>query len=105
LDEVTQLLSSINSTFVSAEAPRQLNISPSHAKELSMDIKYSTTNTLPTLESIFNGAQEQAEKLLASDIYPRFVKHQVTTSATLALSGSRERFAGLGDCFCLTDPG
>jgi len=56
------------------------------------------------LETIFVGAQEQVEKLLAEDIYPRFVKHQVTTSATLALADHRERFQGLGDCFCLTDP-
>ena len=44
------------------------------------------------------------EKLLASDIYPRFVKHQVTAAATMALADHRERYQGLGDCFCMTDP-
>jgi PAS domain S-box-containing protein len=44
------------------------------------------------------------EKLLASDIYPRFVKHQVTATATMALADHRERYQGLGDCFCITDP-
>lgn len=65
----------------------------------------ASQSTLPGLESIFDGAQEHIQKLLAADIYPRFVKYQLTTSATIALSDSRERFQGLGDCFCLTDPG
>jgi PAS domain S-box-containing protein len=60
--------------------------------------------TLPSLETIFLGAQEHVEKLLASDIYPRFVKHQVTATATMALADHRERYQGLGDCFCMTDP-
>ncbi len=38
------------------------------------------------------------------DMYPRFVKYQVTAQATLALADHREKFQGLGDCFCLTDP-
>jgi hypothetical protein len=56
------------------------------------------------MENIFNGAQDHIEKLLAGDIYPRFVKHQITTSATVALGNDKSRFQGLGDCFCLTDP-
>lgn len=56
------------------------------------------------MESIFAGAQEHVENILQGDIYPRFVKHQVTTSAATALSDNRSTYQGLGDCFCLTDP-
>ncbi|TGO55949.1 hypothetical protein BCON_0084g00170 [Botryotinia convoluta] len=104
IDEATRLLSTIYSTFVSSEAPKQINISNSHARRLSHDIKSATNNILPGLEDIFNGSQEQIEKLLASDLYPRFVKHQVTASATMASANDKERYPGLGDCFCLTDP-
>ncbi|KAH7312973.1 hypothetical protein BKA65DRAFT_467270 [Rhexocercosporidium sp. MPI-PUGE-AT-0058] len=104
LDELTQLLGSIHSTYTSADAPRQINISHSQIKHVSADIKQATNLTLPALESIFTDAQHHVEKLLASDIYPRFVKHQVTTQASLALADHREKFQGLGDCFCLTDP-
>ncbi|APA06158.1 hypothetical protein sscle_01g009280 [Sclerotinia sclerotiorum 1980 UF-70] len=104
IDEATRLLSTIHSTFISSEAPRQINISSSHTRELSHDIKNATYNVLPGLQDIFNESQEQIEKLLASDLYPRFVRHQVTASATMALANDRERYPGLGDCFCLTDP-
>ncbi|KUJ16946.1 uncharacterized protein LY89DRAFT_616615 [Mollisia scopiformis] len=104
LDEVTQTLASIHNTYTSPEAPRQVNISHHLIKRVSADIRQSTQFTLPTLDSIFINAQEHVEKLLASDIYPRFVKHQVTAQATMALADHRERFQGLGDCFCLTDP-
>jgi len=52
------------------------------------------------MESIFAGSQEHVEKLLATDIYPRFVKYQITTSATLAFPDDKSRFQDLGDCFC-----
>jgi superfamily I DNA and RNA helicase len=104
LDEVTQILSTIHTTYTSSDAPRQINLSHSNIKRLSTDIKQTTGLVLPGLESIFVGAQQHVEKLLADDTYPRFVKHQVTASATAALADHRERFAGLGDCFCMTDP-
>lgn len=104
MDEVTQLLGSIHSTYTSPDAPRQINLSHCHIKHVSANIKQATNLTLPALESIFDGAQEHIQKLLANDIYPRFVKHQVTAQASLALADHRERFQGLGDCFCLTDP-
>ena len=105
LDELTTTLSSIHSTYTSSEAPRQINISHSLTKRISSDVRQSAHFILPSLESIFAGATDHVEKLLATDIYPRFVRHQVTAVATAALADHRERFQGLGDCFCLTDPG
>lgn len=60
--------------------------------------------TVPAMDDIFVDAQDHIEKLVASDVYPRFVKHQVTVSAALALTQSKKTYKGLGDCFCLTDP-
>jgi phototropin len=97
-------LGSIHATYTSPDAPRQINVSHSHIKRLSADIKQATQLTIPGLERIFRDAQEHVEKLLDSDIYPRFVKHQVTATATMALADHRERYQGLGDCFCITDP-
>ncbi len=104
MDEVSRTLGDIHATYTAPDAPRQINISPYTAKAISADIKQVTQSILPSLETIFLDAQENIEKLLASDIYPRFVKHQITAEATMALADHRERFAGLGDCFCLTDP-
>ncbi|PQE28910.1 hypothetical protein CJF30_00003944 [Rutstroemia sp. NJR-2017a BBW] len=104
LDETQRLLSSIYGTYIASEAPHQINISSTDARRLSRDIKSATQSILPSLEDIFNPSQAHIEKLLATDMYPRFVKHQVTASATMALASDRDRFPGLGDCFCITDP-
>jgi phototropin len=104
LDEVTQLLSDIHTTYTSPDAPQQINIPYNLTKQVTGDIKQSTNHIIPSLETVFTGAQEHVERLLAGDIYPRFVRHQVTASATMALADHRERYPGLGDCFCLTDP-
>ncbi|KAA6411942.1 MAG: regulator of g, partial [Lasallia pustulata] len=104
LDELTKTMSEIYRSFTSVEAPRQLNLPSTMMKRMNADIKTTTLTTLPAMELIFSDAQENVEKLLATDIYPRFVKHQITASAVKALSLDRDKYAGLGDCFCLTNP-
>ena len=104
LDEMTKIMSDIHRSYTSTEAPRQLNLAPNVLKRMNADIKQTTQSTLPALELVFSDAQESIEKLLAADVYPRFVKYQVTMSAVKALSMDRGKYAGLGDCFCLTNP-
>lgn len=97
-------MSEIYRSFTSVEAPRQLNLSQGIMKTMNMDIKETTLTTLPAMELIFSDAQQFIENVLATDIYPRFVKHQITVSAAKALASGRTKFGGLGDCFCLTSP-
>ena len=97
-------MTEIYRSFTSPEAPRQLNLSAPLMKRMNMDIKQTTSTTLPAMELIFSDAQDRVEGLLAADVYPRFVKHQMTLSAERALASGRSRYGGLGDCFCLTDP-
>lgn len=104
LDELTQLLGEIHSKFTGVDASRQINIPGALSKRIATDIKAQTHSAIPGLDEIFREAQDQIENLLATDIYPRFVQHQVTISATLALTEDASRYQGLGDCFCLTDP-
>jgi phototropin len=104
LDELTKTVSEIHRKFTAPDAPKQLNLSHSMMKQMNADIKMTSLTTLPAMELMFADSQEEIESLLSTDIYPRFVKHQMTTSAVKALSGDRGRFAGLGDCFCLTNP-
>ncbi|MCJ1245706.1 hypothetical protein MMC30_002910 [Trapelia coarctata] len=104
LDELTKIMSEIYRSFTSPEAPRCLNIEKQLLQQMNADIKTTTLNTLPAMELIFSDAQLCVENILATDIYPRFVKHQMTVSAEKALSSSRGKYGGLGDCFCLTNP-
>ncbi|TVY38219.1 Phototropin-1B [Lachnellula subtilissima] len=92
LDEASQLLGTIQSTYTSADAPRQINLSNSQVKRVQSDIRHASQSTIPSLENIFLSPQDHIEKRLQKEIYPRFVKHQVTASATSALADHRERF-------------
>ena len=97
-------MTDIHYSYTSTEAPKQLSVSTSLLKRINTDIRASTTSTLPSMESIFADAQEGVENILRTAVYPRFVKYQMTNSASKALSTDRARYQGLGDCFCLTDP-
>ena len=104
LDELTKTIAEIHKTFTVQDAPRQLQLPNAMMKQMNTDIKMTSLTTLPAMELMFADAQERIEHLLSDDIYPRFVKHQMTTSATRALAEGRGKYAGLGDCFCLTNP-
>lgn len=97
-------LGDIHSNYTSTDAPRQINITYPIRKDIAAEVKRVAQHVLPGMDSVFLDAQLHIEHLLASDTYPRFVKHQITTQATLALANQRQDFQGLGDCFCLTDP-
>ena len=97
-------MADIYQNFTAPGANHPLNIATALTKRMNQDIKATQLNTIPALELIFADAQACTETILATDIYPRFVKHQMAVSASRALSHNREKYAGLGDCFCLTDP-
>ncbi|KAL9127103.1 MAG: hypothetical protein Q9217_003953 [Psora testacea] len=104
LDELTTVMTEIHQSYTSNEAPKQLSVNVNILKRINGEIKQATTSTLPSMESVFTEAQTETEALLRTAIYPRFVKYQMTNSASKALSTDREKYQGLGDCFCLTDP-
>lgn len=97
-------MTDIHYSYTATEAPKQLGIPMNLMKRMNADIKASTLSTLPSMESIFTEAQDNVENILRTAVYPRFVKYQMTNSASKALSTDRTKYQGLGDCFCLTDP-
>lgn len=104
LNDVAKIMFEIHRDFISPKAPTQINIPEQLLAKANKDLKLSLASTLPKLESVFVDAQNEIERLVSFDIYPRFVRHQMTKSAAKALSGDRSKYAGLGDCFVLTDP-
>ncbi|EHY60539.1 hypothetical protein HRR83_000296 [Exophiala dermatitidis] len=104
LNEVADSMFEIHRDYISVDAANQINIPGNLLIKVNRDMKAALTSTLPKLESVFVDAQKDIERLVAMDIYPRFVRHQMTMSAVKALADDRLRYAGLGDCFVLTDP-
>ncbi|KAL8984751.1 MAG: hypothetical protein Q9205_001358 [Flavoplaca limonia] len=104
LDEMATVMTDLHYNFTAVEAPKQIGIQTTLLRKINADIKTATTSTLPSMENIFSHAQENVESILRTAIYPRFVKYQITNSASKALATDRQKYQGLGDCFCLTDP-
>jgi PAS domain-containing protein len=101
---MTKTMFDIHRNYISVNAPGQLNLGEHMLLKINKDLKATLTTTFPKLESIFTSPQQEIESIVSSDIYPRFVRHQLTMSATKALAGNRSKYAGLGDCFVLTNP-
>lgn len=107
LDELTKSMSNIQHKFTGPSAEKRVDISSQDSRDIQTSIKHSITNVIPGLEYIFMDAQERVESVLLKEAYPRFVKHQITTSATMALGTDKNHvgaYQGVGDCFCMTDP-
>lgn len=82
----------------------QVNLDNAVLVQINKNLKQLLSKTMPNMESIFVTAQNDIEKLIATDIYPRFVRHQMTMSATRALATNVNKYGGLGDAFVLTNP-
>jgi len=101
---MTKTMFDIHRNYISVNAPSQLNLGENMLIKINKDLRTTLTTTFPKLQSIFVNPQNEIEHIVSSDIYPRFVRHQLTMSATKALAGDRSKYAGLGDCFILTNP-
>lgn len=94
----------IHGNFISANAKSQINVTDQILGRLNGNIKQIFAQMIPEMEKTFTPAQQEVEKLIEMDIYPRFIRHQLTLSASKALATNKNQYSGLGDCFVLTDP-
>ncbi|KAL8388863.1 hypothetical protein RB595_008985 [Gaeumannomyces hyphopodioides] len=105
LNKIITTLTTIHTSYISESSPKQVNLQSSVVSQLHRDMRSMVSRTLPSMEALFTNAQESVRNLLYSDVYPGFVRHQLALSASRALAEDTSRYQGLGDCFCLTDPG
>lgn len=104
LNQVTKTLFDIHRSYISVNSPSQVNLPDDILVQINKNLKVLLSKTMPNMESVFVTAQHDIENLVASDIYPRFVRYQMTMSATRALATNVNKYAGLGDAFVLTNP-
>ena len=109
--EVISSIAGISTNFTSIAAATPLNLPPQLSRSLNADIKHISRSILPGLEMLFADAKAHVEQRVMKEIYPEFVKHQLSVCLKTILSGDRAttttfnfEYPGLGDAFCLTDP-
>ncbi|KAK8053639.1 hypothetical protein PG996_012940 [Apiospora saccharicola] len=104
LNQLADIMTGIHKTYMTHQSPHQLNMPGKLLKEVHKRMKSIVMTKLPAMEALFTEMEVLVEQLVFTDIYPRFVNHQLTLNASKALANDRSKFQGLGDCFCLTSP-
>ncbi|KAK5164670.1 uncharacterized protein LTR77_009876 [Saxophila tyrrhenica] len=104
VDEVRKSMYETHRDYISSRAPNQINIEEQSLLKVNSEAKTALQTTLPLLESVWQDAQADVERLVFGNIYSDFVRQQMSLSAAKALGNDQNKYAGLGDCFVLTDP-
>jgi hypothetical protein len=71
---------------------------------LNNTLKDAIAVKIPSLKADLVDAKAFVQSILYTDVYPRFVIHQITKNITEVFKEGRSSYKGLGDCFCFTDP-
>ncbi|KAF2770340.1 hypothetical protein EJ03DRAFT_335544 [Teratosphaeria nubilosa] len=104
VEAVAKSMQHLDNDFLASNAKFALNLEKQTLSKSHSDIVYGFETTLPALGSMFEEAEAGIEELVFTDTFPKFARHQMSASASKALGGNRTEYAGLGDCFILTDP-
>lgn len=106
VNQVASTVSSISQRFIGVAASSPVRFPLSVSRNLNGNIRDVAGSLLPSLECLFDDAKGFVEQSLAQDIYPEFLKHQLSLS--LQTVGSfyppSQVCPGFGEAFCMTDP-
>jgi phototropin len=102
---VSSIMANISIKFTGVAASQPIRLPMAVSKSLNTDIKNVSSSLLPGLESLFDDAKSHIERSLAQDVYPDFLKNQLSLSLqTIGPGYSPSQIcSGFGDAFCITD--
>jgi len=108
---MASLISQISTNFTGITATSPLALPAVLSDTLKSNTKHCARSVLPPLERLYRDARDSVEDRLARDLYPDFVKFQLTQCMRSSMSVSRSltggfksAYPGLGDAFCLSNP-
>ncbi|KAK3352404.1 hypothetical protein B0T25DRAFT_185405 [Lasiosphaeria hispida] len=108
---MTSLISHISANFTGITAISPLGLPTDLSSVLKTNTKQCARLALPPLEKLYHDAKVSVEERLAKNLYPEYVKYQLTQCMRSSMSVSRwltggfkSAYPGLGEAFCLTDP-
>ncbi|KAF4973909.1 hypothetical protein FZEAL_9135 [Fusarium zealandicum] len=110
LEEVVAQLSTISTSYTSITATSPINLPNPMSRALNTNIKHLTTSLIPSLENMFLESKAYVEQRIVREIFPDFVKQQLSQCTSFALSLDAEGdsppnpYPGLKGSFCLSDP-
>lgn len=104
LSDASLKLAGIAGAPSSPTSPVKLPLKTTRA--LTSETRDATTNLLPRLDGVFDDAKGIVEQSLAQDMYPDFVKSQLSLSLQTIGPGysPNQVCPGFGEAFCMTNP-
>lgn len=105
MNMVSTIMANISMKFTGVAASQPIRLPMAVSKSLNTDIKNVSSSLLPGLESLFDDAKSHIERSLSQDIYPDFLKNQLSLGLqTIGPGYSPSQIcSGFGDSFCITD--
>ncbi|KAK4450760.1 hypothetical protein QBC34DRAFT_296629 [Podospora aff. communis PSN243] len=110
-ESMSSLIGQISTNFTGITATSPLALPVDLSDSLKINTKHCARTVLPPLERLYRDARNSVEDRLARELYPDFVKFQLTQCMRSSMSVSRSltggfksAYPGLGAAFCLTDP-
>lgn len=105
ISRVASTVSSIAQKFTNVSASSPVKLPPAVNRNLNGNIREVSSTLLPNLECLFEDAKGFVEQSLAQDVYPDFLKHQLSLSLqTIGPCYSPNQVCpGFGEAFFITD--
>lgn len=105
VSRVASTVSSIAQKFTNVSASSPVKLPPAVNRNLNGNIREVSSTLLPNLECLFEDAKGFVEQSLAQDVYPDFLKHQLSLSLqTIGPCYSPNQVCpGFGEAFFITD--
>ncbi|KAJ4300122.1 hypothetical protein N0V88_002791 [Collariella sp. IMI 366227] len=101
----------ISSNFTGATATSPLGLPMDITRAQRSNKRFCVRTALPALDRLYEEAKTTVEERLSQNLYPEFIKYQLSQCLITSLSINRfftedfkTPYPGLGDAFCLTDP-
>lgn len=106
MESVAVILANISLKFIGVAAPDPVKLPKAVGKSLNASIRDTSNTLIPSLESTFDDSKTYVEQTLAQDLYPEFVKHQLSSNLQTIGPGysPNQVCAGFGEAFCMSDP-
>jgi PAS domain S-box-containing protein len=110
LRQVNARLASLSTSFTSITATSPLGLPAHLSRPLNLNIKNVANSVIPSLDSLFGESKAYIKERVMQDIFPAFVKHQLSMWMGVILAfgpaagGSHAKFPGLRESFCLSAP-
>ncbi|KAJ4390832.1 hypothetical protein N0V93_004431 [Gnomoniopsis smithogilvyi] len=106
VDQVASTVSSISSKYTGLAATSPVRFPMPVSRNLQGNIRNVSSTLLPTIECLFDDARGFIEQSLAQDVYPDFLKHQLSLNLQTVgpFYSPNQTCPGFGEAFCLTDP-